>query len=221
MNFQICSSSTISSVEKKRGYFLSSDLTFFLPPNHLLLLNIILLNHCCFFLLTNFLHKLHFWLLSFVHITGSYLLVITERECVGSYLGHPIFRVTALQILPCNHSLTNISAEQVQKFVQSYLCICLFQVYNPSQPALMHQTLTEKVGSWFFCSPKCCRENSWSVLLLWCQLDAQVSNCCFALLYRMLNHWHTTENSFLTNESYCRCEDNSAYSLWLIQPHLG
>lgn len=45
-------------------------------------------------------------------VVGSYLLVITQRECVGSYLGHPIFKVSALQILPCNHSLNNSSAEQ-------------------------------------------------------------------------------------------------------------
>lgn len=45
-------------------------------------------------------------------VLGSYLLVITERECVGSYLGHAIFRVSELQILPCTHSLNSSSAEQ-------------------------------------------------------------------------------------------------------------
>ncbi|CAL9782681.1 unnamed protein product [Musa acuminata subsp. burmannicoides] len=43
---------------------------------------------------------------------GAYLLVITERECVGSYLGHPIYKVSGMQILPCNHSLKSSSAEQ-------------------------------------------------------------------------------------------------------------
>ncbi|KAH9662383.1 phosphoinositide phosphatase SAC6 [Citrus sinensis] len=45
-------------------------------------------------------------------LAGSYLIVITERECVGSYLGHPIYKVASLKILPCDHSLNNSSAEQ-------------------------------------------------------------------------------------------------------------
>ncbi|KAJ0041480.1 hypothetical protein Pint_28699 [Pistacia integerrima] len=45
-------------------------------------------------------------------VAGSYLIVITERECVGSYLGHPMYKVASLNILPCDHSLNNSSAEQ-------------------------------------------------------------------------------------------------------------
>jgi hypothetical protein len=45
-------------------------------------------------------------------LAGSYLIVITERECVGSYLGHPIFKVSSLKIFPCDHSLKNSPAEQ-------------------------------------------------------------------------------------------------------------
>ncbi|CAL9207268.1 unnamed protein product [Musa hybrid cultivar] len=45
-------------------------------------------------------------------LLGAYLLVITECECVGSYLGHPIYKVSGMQILPCNHSLKSSSAEQ-------------------------------------------------------------------------------------------------------------
>ncbi|XP_042378318.1 phosphoinositide phosphatase SAC7-like [Zingiber officinale] len=45
-------------------------------------------------------------------LVGSYLLVVTERECVGSYLGHPIYKVSGMQILPCNNSLKNSSSEQ-------------------------------------------------------------------------------------------------------------
>nr|KJB17505.1 hypothetical protein B456_003G002700 [Gossypium raimondii] len=45
-------------------------------------------------------------------VAGSYLIVITERECVGSYLGHPIFKVMSLRILPCDHSLKTSSPEQ-------------------------------------------------------------------------------------------------------------
>lgn len=43
---------------------------------------------------------------------GSYFLVITDRDCVGSYMGHAVFRLTGLKVLPCNNSI-NSSAEQV------------------------------------------------------------------------------------------------------------
>ncbi|XP_062219309.1 phosphoinositide phosphatase SAC7-like isoform X3 [Phragmites australis] len=43
---------------------------------------------------------------------GSYFLVITDRDCVGSYLGHTIFKVTGLKVLPCNNALSTSSAEQ-------------------------------------------------------------------------------------------------------------
>ncbi|PNT63698.1 hypothetical protein BRADI_4g20110v3 [Brachypodium distachyon] len=42
---------------------------------------------------------------------GSYCLVITDRDCVGSYLGHAVFKVTGLKVLPCNNSHST-SAEQ-------------------------------------------------------------------------------------------------------------
>ncbi|OIV92663.1 hypothetical protein TanjilG_18014 [Lupinus angustifolius] len=45
-------------------------------------------------------------------LAGSYLLVITERECVGSYLGHPIFKISSMKIFPCDHSLKSTPAEQ-------------------------------------------------------------------------------------------------------------
>lgn len=47
---------------------------------------------------------------------GSYLIVITEREAVGSYFGHPIFRVSSLKVYPCDHSLKHSPNEQV--------CLC-------------------------------------------------------------------------------------------------
>ncbi|KAJ8763972.1 hypothetical protein K2173_004833 [Erythroxylum novogranatense] len=45
-------------------------------------------------------------------VAGSYLIVITERECAGSYLGHPIFKIKCLKTFPCDHSLKNSSTEQ-------------------------------------------------------------------------------------------------------------
>ncbi|TVU29712.1 hypothetical protein EJB05_21292, partial [Eragrostis curvula] len=43
---------------------------------------------------------------------GSYFLVITDRDCVGSHLGHAVFKVTGLKVLPCNNALSTSSAEQ-------------------------------------------------------------------------------------------------------------
>jgi hypothetical protein len=45
---------------------------------------------------------------------GSYCLVITDRDCVGSYMGHAVFRVTGLKALPCH---TTSSAEQVRRWL--------------------------------------------------------------------------------------------------------
>ncbi|CAL5334143.1 unnamed protein product [Camellia sinensis] len=47
-----------------------------------------------------------------IMLSGSYLIVITERECVGSYLGHPIFKVSSLKVFPCDNSLKNSPLEQ-------------------------------------------------------------------------------------------------------------
>ncbi|XP_047149251.1 phosphoinositide phosphatase SAC7-like [Vigna umbellata] len=48
-------------------------------------------------------------------LEGSYLLAITGRECVGSYLGHPIFKVSSLKVFPCDCSQRNIPSEQQKK----------------------------------------------------------------------------------------------------------
>jgi hypothetical protein len=45
-------------------------------------------------------------------LAGSYLMVITERECAGSYLGHPIFKILSMKVFPCDHSLKSTPAEQ-------------------------------------------------------------------------------------------------------------
>jgi hypothetical protein len=49
---------------------------------------------------------------------GSYCLVITDRDCVGSYMGHAVFRVTGLKALPCH---TASSAEQVLRAMVAHL----------------------------------------------------------------------------------------------------
>ncbi|XP_023637972.1 phosphoinositide phosphatase SAC8 isoform X1 [Capsella rubella] len=45
-------------------------------------------------------------------LAGTYLLVITAREKAGSYLGFPIFRVTAMNFLPCNEALRFATAQE-------------------------------------------------------------------------------------------------------------
>uniref|UniRef100_A0A0E0MEY1 SAC domain-containing protein n=1 Tax=Oryza punctata TaxID=4537 RepID=A0A0E0MEY1_ORYPU len=52
----------------------------------------------------------------------SYFLVITGRDCVGSYLGHAIFKLTGLKVLPCNNSLHTSSAEEVKHLSLSLIC---------------------------------------------------------------------------------------------------
>ncbi|KAL5557407.1 hypothetical protein UlMin_039643 [Ulmus minor] len=44
-------------------------------------------------------------------LTGSYLIVITDRESVGSYLGHPIYKILSMKVFPCDHSVKNSNAE--------------------------------------------------------------------------------------------------------------
>ncbi|KFK36229.1 hypothetical protein AALP_AA4G095000 [Arabis alpina] len=46
-------------------------------------------------------------------VSGSYLVVVTENESVASFLGHPIFKINSLKLLPCDHSLKNSPGEQV------------------------------------------------------------------------------------------------------------
>ncbi|CAI9753324.1 unnamed protein product [Fraxinus pennsylvanica] len=53
-------------------------------------------------------------------LAGSYLLVITERELVGSYLGHPIFKISSMKVFPCDQSLKNSSEEQKKMETEFY-----------------------------------------------------------------------------------------------------
>lgn len=49
----------------------------------------------------------------FHSVLGTYLLVITSREEAGTFLGFPIFRVTAMKFLPCNANLRFATAQEV------------------------------------------------------------------------------------------------------------
>lgn len=43
---------------------------------------------------------------------GAYALVITARECVGSYGGHPIYKVVSMRFLPCNSALKKSTPQE-------------------------------------------------------------------------------------------------------------
>ncbi|KAM7260053.1 hypothetical protein ACFE04_015794 [Oxalis oulophora] len=45
-------------------------------------------------------------------LQGSYLVAVTERECVGTYSSNPIYKITSLKTFPCDHSLNNSTPEQ-------------------------------------------------------------------------------------------------------------
>ena len=103
---------------------------------------------------------------------GSFFLAITDRDCVGSYLGHTIFKVTGLKVLPCNNALNTTSAEQVQNCFFCTLLSCRYQY------SLWHSNilLAEKNGKWILGTPGCCREDYRPSLLLWYQPYTLVSS---------------------------------------------
>lgn len=58
---------------------------------------------------------------------GTYLFVITSREEAGTFLGFPIFRVTAMKFLPCNGNLRFATAQEVSLF---FFCkVSIFGVF--------------------------------------------------------------------------------------------
>ncbi|KAI3665273.1 hypothetical protein L6452_43897 [Arctium lappa] len=53
-------------------------------------------------------------------LAGSYLLVITQRECVGSYLGHPIYKILSLKVFPCDRTAKNARDEKKKMELEFY-----------------------------------------------------------------------------------------------------
>ncbi|CAH2064359.1 unnamed protein product [Thlaspi arvense] len=45
-------------------------------------------------------------------LAGTYLLVITSREEMGTFLGFPIFRVAAMKFLPCNEAMRFATSQE-------------------------------------------------------------------------------------------------------------
>ena len=86
------------------------------------------LNHSIYFIFWFLLNwNLHcLWLLLNGSL-GTYLLVITSREEAGTFLGFPIFRVTAMKFLPCNGNLRFATAQEVSFF---FFCkVSIFGVF--------------------------------------------------------------------------------------------
>ncbi|CAH1426067.1 unnamed protein product [Lactuca virosa] len=54
-------------------------------------------------------------------LAGTYVLVITSRKEVGTYLGYPIFRVMSRKFLCCNEGLSNLNNQQYDGFKSSFL----------------------------------------------------------------------------------------------------
>lgn len=128
-------------------------------------------------------------------------------------MGHPIFKVSSMKVFPCDHSLKNTPVEQVispiyfliSVFVEAYL------VGSVSVAMMYLLPPAEKNGSWVFCSAKCSRKDSWSVLFLWCQYNIEV-NYLFAftvfkqaflplfLFSTVLGNWSTS--SFFLSKNY-------------------
>ncbi|KAG0593154.1 hypothetical protein M758_1G301500 [Ceratodon purpureus] len=45
-------------------------------------------------------------------VAGTYALVITSRQHLGMYKGHPIYRVKSMKVLPCNNNLHKATPEE-------------------------------------------------------------------------------------------------------------
>jgi hypothetical protein len=55
---------------------------------------------------------------------GTYPLIITGRQCMGTYKGSPIYRVTSMRFLNCNRSLQNSTSQEVCTWFHSSLYVC-------------------------------------------------------------------------------------------------
>lgn len=78
---------------------------------------------------------------------GTYLLVITSREEAGTFLGFPIFRVTAMKFLPCNGNLRFATAQEVSLF---FFCkVSIFGVFFFKLSGMLLVACAEKGRSVF------------------------------------------------------------------------
>lgn len=87
-------------------------------------------------------------------------------------MNHPIFKVTSLQILPCDLSLIISTSEQVKwQSARDSSSWTLKILLNSIVPLI----LTEEDGGWVVGAFECCRKNFWSIFLLWDKFNSMVS----------------------------------------------
>lgn len=99
------------------------------------------------------------------------MLVITERECVGSYSGSPIFRIRSMKIFPCDLSLRHAPEEQV-----CMLCLILLFILNMLNTRFVPTGLiwAEKNGQGILSLAKYRKDDSWSLFLVRRQHNIEV-----------------------------------------------
>lgn len=79
---------------------------------------------------------------------GTYPLIITGRQCMGTYKGSPIYRVTSMRFLNCNRSLQNSTSQEVCTWFHSSLYVCYLNC-----KVLTYRICRDWVGSTAWQSP--------------------------------------------------------------------
>ncbi|CAH1413723.1 unnamed protein product [Lactuca virosa] len=74
-------------------------------------------------------------------LAGSYLLAITERENVGLYLGHPIYKVLSLKVFPCDRSLKS-SCDEKKKMESEFSSLLKVAERTPGLYFSYHVNIT-------------------------------------------------------------------------------
>ncbi|XP_077214691.1 SAC domain-containing protein 8 [Tasmannia lanceolata] len=119
-------------------------------------------------------------------LAGTYILVITSRKEVGSYLGFPVFRVTSMKFLSCNTAL-RLSASQEKRDEAYFMSLLrtvestpgLYYSYESDLTLNLQRTckLTEGRTSkplWKQADPRFVWNKSLMEELIECKLDAFV-----------------------------------------------
>ncbi|KAK3018042.1 hypothetical protein RJ639_004532 [Escallonia herrerae] len=74
-------------------------------------------------------------------LAGTYVLAITSRKEVGSYLGFPVFRVVSMKFLSCNEGLRQLTSQEVRRRDEAYFMNLLKLV--ESTPGLYYSYQTD------------------------------------------------------------------------------
>ncbi|KAG0481186.1 hypothetical protein HPP92_012044 [Vanilla planifolia] len=110
-------------------------------------------------------------------LTGAYVLVITSREEVGSYLGFPIYRAKSLKFLSCTEALETSEARAF-KLDEGRFCKPLWKQADPRyiwNRSLLEDLIEHKVRG--------------SIPLLW----EQIVDLSYKPIIRIIEHEETTK----------------------------